>query len=406
MSVDRRMSTRFKGIQGGLFKESGAGSGLGPEDFVSQGYDYMAWSDMFFPDPSTPESVKRAIRDAVDTGTSSHYVMAIGPNDLRSAIAEDLAERIGRSVDPKRNVLVTPGSGPALLYSAMPFISDGDEVMVPEPCYTANLLNNSLIGAVTVPVPLHEKDNYQPRMEEFEKRLTDKTKIVIITHPNNPTTTVYRRKSLEALCAFIVENDLILISDNVNQDMVYDNIEFVHPCTLPGMWERTLTVGSVSKGIGLGGLRIGYILADDKIMDVLYGAALSVLGVPSTLSAIGALAAIKDKNILKENFERNERRRRIAYEVLGNVPGVSMKMSESGIIAWLNVSELGTAHEVALHIKEKARVVIDPGVEYGAHGEGYIRIVTSCYARDEDAAERFGRIRDALAEMAKDKGVC
>lgn len=147
------------------------------------------------------------------------------------------------------------------------------------------------------------------RIEEFEKRLTPRTKMVLLTHPNNPTTTVYRRESIEALCRFIIDNDLVLVCDQAFEDHIYDGIEFVAPCTLPGMWERTLTVCSISKGIGLSGFRIGYIYACDKIMDVLYGGAVNVLGAACTLSSLGAIAAIKDKEHMRSNYERLERRR-------------------------------------------------------------------------------------------------
>jgi aspartate/methionine/tyrosine aminotransferase len=136
-------------------------------------------------------------------------------------------------------------------------------------------------------------------------------------------------------------------------------------------------------------------------MDVLYGAAGNVAGSASTLSTIGAIAAIKDKAHLKNNFERLERRRRIAYEILGSVPGVAMKMSESGILSWLTISKLGTAEQVAERIMTDARIMINRGTPYGSQGEGHIRIVSGCFNKDEDAEKRFQRIRTVLAAMAK-----
>jgi aspartate/methionine/tyrosine aminotransferase len=287
----------------------------------------------------------------------------------------------------------------------MPFINEGDEVMVPDPSYPSNFLDGRLLGAKTVTVPLYEEDNYQIRIEEFEKRLTPKTKMVLISHPNNPTTTVFRRKGIEALCKFIIDHDLVLVSDQAFQDHIFDGIEFVHPAVLPGMWERTLTVCSISKGIGLSGFRIGYIYGDDHIMDVLYGAAVNVVGASSTLSTIGAIAAMKDKAHLKQNFERLERRRRICHEILGSIPGVFMKMSESGILSWLNISKLGTSAEVTERIMKDARIMVNQGTPYGSQGEGHIRIVSACFNEDQDAAERFQRIKTVLTAMAREKGL-
>lgn len=402
MSIREKLNDRFAPLQGGLFLDvTKADVGEGAGNFQKAGGDIMAWADPFFPDPAIPESVKKAMAEALESGFPAHYTMPIGMLELRQALAEHISAQTGLEINPSRNVIVTPGSDSGLMYAMMPFLSAGDEVMVPDPSYPSNFLNPKLLGAVTVPVPLHEEDNYQPDVEEFRRRLTPRTKMVLISHPNNPTTTVFRREHMEALCRFIVENDLILVCDEAFQDHIYDGIEFVHPATLPGMWERTLTVCSISKGIGLSGFRIGYIYADDVIMDTLYGGAVNVLGAPCTLSSIGAIAALKDHDHLASNHERLERRRRMAYEAFHDVPGVQMRMSESGILSWLNVAGLGTDEEVALRIQEDARILVNQGTPYGQQGKNHIRIVTGCFASDEDAAERFGRIRQALLNMSR-----
>lgn len=214
MDIKAKMNGRFRDLQGGLFLEvTKADVGEGAGNFMKAGGDIMAWADPFFPDPAIPESVKKAMHEAIDGGFPAHYGMPIGIYELREALAEHISERTGLSIDPSRNVIVTPGSDSGLLYAMMPFISEGDEVMVPDPSYPSNFLNPKLLGGKTVPVPLYPEDNYQVRIEEFEKRLTPRTKMVLLTHPNNPTTTVYRRESIEALCRFIIDNDLVLVCD-------------------------------------------------------------------------------------------------------------------------------------------------------------------------------------------------
>lgn len=406
MNIKAKMNDRFCDLQGGLFlKVTKADVGEGAGNFMKAGGDIMCWADPFFPDPAIPASVQEALHKAVDDGFAAHYSMPIGDLALRQALAENISGQIGRPIDPSRNVIVTPGSDSGLLFSMMPFLSEGDEILVPNPSYPSNFLNGQLLGAKTVPVPLYEEDNYQIRIKEFEKRLTPRTKMVLISHPNNPTTTVFRREGIEELCAFIVKHNLVLVSDQAFQDHIYDGIEFVHPATQPGMWERTLTVCSISKGIGLSGFRIGYIFADDHIMDVLYGAAVNVIGASSTLSTIGAIAALRDTSILKDHYERLERRRRLAYKAFSTIPGVEMKMSESGILSWLNISRLGTAEEIVGRLMRDAKILVNQGEPYGSQGAGHIRIVTACFAKDEDALIRFERIRDVLMEVAKEKGI-
>lgn len=400
------MNNKFKDLQGGLFLEvTKADVGEGAGNFMKAGGDIMAWADPFFPDPSIPQSVKDVLHKAVDQGFASHYSMPIGDLLLRKTLAAYITKRTGLTIDPSRNIIITPGSDSGLLFSMMPFINEGDEVLVPDPSYPSNFLNGKLLGAKTVPVPLFEEDNYQFRMEEFEKRLSPKTKMVLFCHPNNPTTTVFRRKSIEDLCEFVKKHDLILVSDQAFQDHIYDGIEFVHPAVLPGMWERTLTVCSISKGIGLSGFRIGYIYANDVIMDVLYGAAVNVLGASSTLSTIGAIAAIEDTEHLQQNYIKLEKRRRLAYEILHDIPGVRMKMSESGILSWLNISKLGSSEEVVSRLMSEAKILVNQGNPYGEQGKGYIRIVTGCFWDDDAAVERFKRIRHVLLNMAQEKNL-
>ena len=400
----RRMNPAFRAVEGGLFSRvTKADVGDTVQALLDAGGANLAWADPFAPDPSLPEPVMQAMLQALAGGKISHYVMPIGDPALRELIAKNLTQRDGVPVDPGRNVVICPGSDSGLLFAMMPFIEPGDEVLIPDPSYPSNFLNAKLLGGVSVPVPLREEDGYQLRYEDLAARLTSRTKMVLITHPNNPTTTVFRRESIEALCRFVVENDLILVSDQAFEDHIFDGIEFVSPCLLPGMWERTVTVRSISKGYGLSGLRIGYLVADDHIMDVMYGAAVNVMGAPNTLASIGACAALSDPTILPDYSARLLRRRDLAYSILSAAPGVQMRPSESGILSWLNIERLGTDAEVADWLLERCKIMVNRGSGYGARGAGHLRIVSACFWNDEDAKLRFERIRDALAELAEKK---
>ncbi|MGC9312027.1 MAG: pyridoxal phosphate-dependent aminotransferase [Sediminispirochaetaceae bacterium] len=397
-SIREKMNPAFRPLRGELF----------PPDVVSgqaTGRDLMSWADPFFPDSALSEPVRQAMIAAIESGSPEHYAPPALKFELQELLARRVSERTGLELDPARHVLVTPGSDAALFYALLPFIEPGDEVLLPDPSYPKNYRNPELLGGVTVPVPLREEDGYQLRIDEVEKRITPRTKIIILCHPNNPTTTVHREERLRELSRLIIERDLILLCDQAFEDHIYDGISFVSPCTLPGMWERTLTICSTSKGIGLSGFRIGYIFAQEEIMQALYAGAGNVLGAASTLSTVGAVAALKDPDHLPEVFSRLEARRDLAYEILSGVPGVSMQPAESGIISWLNVSALGTGGEVADYILAKAGVEVSAGEQYGAQGAGHIRIVTGCYRDEEIAGGIIRRIRSALELMAEEKGI-
>ncbi|HEX2946318.1 MAG TPA: pyridoxal phosphate-dependent aminotransferase [Clostridia bacterium] len=406
MNIKGKMNDRFRDLQGGLFATvTKADVGEGAGNLMAQGYDIMAWADPFFPDPSIPASVTKTMIEAFENGFPSHYTMPMGNADLRRAVAKKLLDRNGIKADPSRNILITPGSDSGLLYAMLPFISEGDEVLVPDPSYPSNFLNCRLCGGTAVPVPLREQNNWQLEIEEFEKRLTDRTRMVLITHPNNPTTTVFRRENLEKLCRFIIEHDLILVCDQAFEDHVYDGVEFVTPATLPGMWERTVTVFSISKGIGLSGFRVGYIVAEDHIMDVFYGGAVNVLGATNTAAQLGAITAMEDKSILAENYKIFERRRRLAYDVFKTIPGVKAFLPESGFLTWINIAKLGTSAEVAAFILKEAKVSVNEGTPYGQCGEGYLRIVHGCFRDEDRALQAYLRIKSALTKLASEKGI-
>lgn len=396
------LTDRFAPVSGGLFTQvTKADVGEATGELMAAGYDILAWADPFFPDRSLPDPVREAMAAHLVSGMPEHYTMPIGSVELRTEIARKLARDNGLpGVDPRRNVLVTPGSDAGLMFAMMPFLDPGDEVLVPDPSYPSNAGNARLLGAVPVAVPLHAADGYQPDVAEFAARLTPRTRMVLLTHPNNPTGTVLRRDRLEELCRWIVEQDLVLVCDQAFEDHVFDGVEMVTPAALPGMWQRTVTAFSVSKGLGLSGLRVGWLVADDVVMDRFYGAAVNVVGATSTLSQVGALAALREPGVLARNFSVLERRRRVAYDLLSDVPGVRMARPESGFLSWLDVSALGTAADVVEHVKDHARVVVNEGTAYGAQGAGHVRVVHGCFADEDRLVAALQRVRAALVALA------
>ena len=401
MAGKEKISARFQGVEGGLFtKVTKADVG---DNFASMAGKVvlMGWADPFFPDPSLPEVVRRAMNECIDSGFASHYTMPIGSLELREEIAKKFKAYNGVEVDPRRNIIITPGSDSGLFYAMNIFLNPGDEVLVPDPSYPSNFLNPKLMGAVTVPVPLDAKNGYQLDMDAFEKAVTPRTKMVLLTHPNNPTTTVFHRAGLEALADFVIRHDLILVVDQAFEDMIFDGAEFVSPASLPGMWERTVTVCSISKGMGLSGLRVGYVVACDTFMDVYYGGAVNVLGATHTASQVAAIAAFRDSSFMAEYKAHYDRRRRDAYRILGSVPGVKMDMPQSGFFCWIDVSALGDSTEIMDYLIQEAGVAVNDGKNYGAQGNGCLRIINGCLGSDDESEQALQRIAEALRRYKK-----
>ena len=397
MNLKHKMTKEFRHVEGGLFsKVQKADVGDGYMKMAEMGVALLGWADPFFPDPVLPKHVGDALVNAFQHGTPSHYTMPIGNSLLKRKIAQKITKQSGVELDPSRNILVTPGSDSGLFYAMLPFIEPGDEVMIPDPSYPNNFQNTRILGGVPVSVPLRESENYQLNLEEFEKHYTPKTKMVVLTHPNNPTTTVFRRENLEKLCHWIIEKDLILVVDQAFEDHIYDGIEFVIPAFLPKMWERTITVCSVSKGLALSGFRVGYIYCNDHFMDAFYGAAVSVLGATNTAAQIAVITALEDDSFVQEYGEIFNRRRKFLRELVDSSCKVTMVTPESSFLAWINVSKIGKSSEIVDYLVKEAKVAVNNGYAYGPNAGEHVRVVYGCLADDSELFRALERMISAL----------
>ena len=394
--MKEKMKKEFQTFEGGLFSDvEKADVGDSYQKLGEQGVALMGWADPFTPDFSLPEHVMNKTLEAIRLPLSAHYTAPVGNDELKELIAEKCKAFNHLDVDPRRNIIITPGSDSALFFAMFPFIEKGDEVMIPSPSYPNNFTNVKMMQGKVVPIPLYAEDGYQLRIEEFEKRVTSKTKMVVLTHPNNPTTTVYNRKSLEDLSSFIQKHDLILVCDQAFEDFTFEN-EMITPASLPGMMERTITVCSVSKGMGLSGYRVGYIVADDKVMVVMYGCAVSVIGATNTIAQVAVMEAFKDPSFMDTFKRAYDVRRHRAYEILNEVPGVHVQLPQSGFLCWVDVSGLGNSSDICAYLIKEAKVALNDGVNYGPGGEGHLRIVLGVYEDDQKVIDALNRMADAL----------
>lgn len=393
-----KMIKSFREANGGLFGESEkADVGTSYQEMAKNGVALMGWADPYMPDRSFPEHLRKAFLYALDDQSASHYTAPVGSSELKHVLAKRLKQFNKLDVVPDRNILITPGSDSGLYLAILPFIEEGDEVLIPSPSYPNNYTDVEIMGGKVIPVLLKEEKGYKLDLELMEEKLTDKTKMVILTHPNNPTTTVYNRKSLEGLRDLCVKHDLILVSDQAFEDYTYEN-EMITPASLKGMWERTVTVFSYSKGAGMSGLRVGYIVTSDEIMDSLYANAVAVIGATSTIAQTALTHAYEDISFMKEFEEVFDRRRKKAYEIFKDEEKLSCALPESGFLFWLNVSKLGDSSKIVAYLLKKANVSVNDGKNYGPGGEGHLRIVLGVYKDDEVVYDALYRIRDALRE--------
>ena len=187
--ITDKMIPAFQQTQGGLFSKVEKADVGDIAEKLSSGIAFLSWADPFYPNASTPAHVAQAMIDSINDGSAGHYTMPIGNPELKRELAKKLKRFNGLDVIPERNILVTPGSDSALFYAMLPFIHDGDEVMIIDPSYPNNFQNTEILGGKVVRIPVYEEDGYQFNIEAFESRLTPKTKMVVLTNPNNPAVT-------------------------------------------------------------------------------------------------------------------------------------------------------------------------------------------------------------------------
>lgn len=394
--MKNKMIDAFKYASGGLFEAvEKADVGNSYQEMEKQGIALMGWADPFMPDRSMPKFIEDAWIEAIKDESSPHYTAPIGNQELKEEIAKKLKEKNNLIVDPSRNILITPGSDSGLYFSILPFINDGDEVIIPSPSYPNDFLAVKIMGGKVVPVELLKENNYQLTKESLEKAITNKTKMIILTHPNNPTTTVYNEKSLNILRDVCIKNDLILVCDQAFEDFTYEN-KMITPASLDGMFERTITVFSFSKGMGLSGLRVGYIVCSDVIMDTMFANAVGVIGATSTSAQKAIIEAIKHPEFMEVFNSAFDYRRKKAFEIINSIPNVSCLLPESGFLLWVDVSKIGNSSDIVSYLIKEAKVSCNDGINYGKGGEGHLRIVLGVYKDNEKVVDALYRIKDAL----------
>lgn len=364
--------------------------------------DFFGWADPFFPDPSVPEVVKRGIIESLNTN-ASHYTLPVGDLKMRQAVAKRVKEINGIEVDPNKNIVITSGSDISFNYAMRPFLIPGEEneVLMPTPSYANNFTAPELMGGKAVPVPTYREDGYDLRIEEFEKLVTPKTKIVAITNPNNPTTTVYSKETLLRLADFVKRHDLILFVDQCFEDSVFDGHEMHSIITMPGMFERTILVSSFSKGMGLCGMRLAYIVAHEDIMGVLQACAINYIGAPNTMVQYGILAALDKPDFMKEIRDEFQARALESYDLLKDIPNVYCHKPESGFFLWLEIDKLGSPDEVCNYLLEDNKVSVSSGNMFGPMGTKGIRIIIGAKKNYDECIKVVQRIRESLLRHPK-----
>lgn len=339
---------------------------------------------------STPENIIVANDKALRAGFTK-YVANAGHMPLRMAIAEKMKRDSGLAVDAQ-NVIVTFGAGQALMSTMQAILDEGDEILVPNPCFANYMGYIALANGTPVMVPTYESDKFHIKAEVVRQYITSKTKAIIINSPNNPTGAVTPKEELEKLAKLAIEEDLIVISDEPYEKIIFDGHSHYSIASYPGMFERTVTVNSFSKTYSMTGWRLGYAVGPEnliKAMTLLQGSLTANVTAATQVAAIEALEGPQE--CIDEMVSVYQSNRDILIQGLNKIEGFSCITPEGAFYAFANIKDTGmSSEELAIRMLEKIQVVTTPGVAFGPAGEGYLRF---SFAAGED------EIREALRRM-------
>ena len=343
------------------------------------------------PDFDTPQHIKEKAKWALDHG-QVHYTSNYGLPELREAIAQKLLLDNGLDYSPSDEIIVTIGANEAVFISMMALLNPGDEVMVPSPCWTHYYQCAQLCGGVPVPVPLRQENRYLPQVRDFERCRTDRSRMIVINTPHNPTGAVFDKSNLEELADFARQYNLFVISDEIYEKLIYGGNRHTSIATLPGMRERTVTINGLSKVYAMTGWRLGYTAAPKVISDAMVRVHQYTTVCAVTFAQYGGVEALNGSQDDIENMVRAfDRRRVMVCERLNAMPGINLIDSCGAFYVFPDISDLGMNSEAfATYLLENAKIAVVPGNAFGEFAQGKIRLsYTNSYENLEKAMDQM-----------------
>ena len=364
-------------------------------DIVSDMEDVISLS-IGEPDFRTPWHVSRAAIESLEKGRT-WYTPNRGFEKLRIEIADFVKRKYELNYAPKTEILVTVGGSEALDLAMRCLLNPGDEVLIHQPSFVCYEPLTLMTGAVPKIIDTKEENSFRLTPQELEAAITDKTKLLILSYPNNPTGAVMRKADLEALAEVIIKHDLLVISDEIYSELTYSG-KHVSMGAIEGMRERTVVINGFSKAFAMTGWRLGYAMGPAAIIEMMtklhqYG----IMSAP-TVAQYAAIEALKngDKDIEKMRGEYEMRRRYDVGEF--NAMGLTCFEPFGAFYSFPCIKSTGlTSEEFCTKLLESKKVAIVPGNAFGESGEGFVRVSYSYSLKH--LREAISRIREFLQEL-------
>jgi len=343
------------------------------------------------PDLPTPPHIIQAAKKALDDGRTKYTVPA-GLIELRTAIAQDLKVRHGIDYNPEKEVIITSGTQEAVNIIFKALLNPGDEVIIPDPYYMAYWQAIQSVGGVPVTLRTTIENNFIPQPEEVEALVTDNTKAIILVSPSNPTGSVIDRSVAEKICQIAIKHNLVVISDELYEHIVFNGAHVTNIASLPGMWDQTITVNGFSKTYNMTGMRVGYFVAPAAFCEAALEIRHMLSICASTVSQLAALAAITGpQECIEETLSEYRVRRTLLLDKLQQM-GIPSNKPSGAFFVFADIRKSGLdSFTFCVELLKAKSVLVFPGTQYGKGGEGFVRISFLAPINDlETAMDRLG----------------
>lgn len=325
------------------------------------------------PDFDTPWHIREAGIQALQSG-KTFYTSNAGLQELRAAISSYTKRKTGLTYNPENQIIVTVGGSEAIDLALRALLNAGDEVIYLEPGFVSYYPCIKLADGIPVPIRLTEENRFRLKPEQLEAAVTPKSKVLILSYPNNPTGAVMEKEDLEALLPVIQKHDLIVISDEIYGELTY-GVKHCSIAGLPGMEQRTIIINGFSKSFAMTGWRLGYALGNHEIIEQMVKIHQFAVMCAPTISQYAAIEAMEqgdgDIEAMRESYDQ---RRKFLYHELQRL-GLPCFEPQGAFYMFPNIREFGlSSGEFALKLLKEEKVAVVPGDSFGECGEGFVRI--------------------------------
>ncbi len=342
---------------------------------VSEGVDVLNFT-AGEPDFNTPDNVKKAAIDAINSDFT-RYTSTAGTPELRKAISEKLRKENGLKYN-KEQIIVSCGGKHSLYNAMMTLCNPGDEVIIPSPYWVTYPEQAKLAGAKPVIVGTGKENGFRVLASDIEKKITEKTRVIILNSPNNPTGAVYGKSELKKIASIAVQNDIYVISDEIYEHLVYD-CEHVSIAGLGSdIMEKTIIINGAAKSYAMTGWRIGWAAGPEDVINGMTKLQSQTTSNPNSIAQMAYMEGLKgDQSAVKKMAAEFKKRRDVIVKYLNGIHGISCAKPESSFYVFPDISRISKSSvEFCERLLEKAKVAAVPGIAFGC--EGHVRMSYAC----------------------------